>query len=73
MGSLKRSSVTEPQMPTIPESISKRMSWTDRNIPSVQRVLDTIKNAPNRLSQSFANNRENIDEENINLTENVLD
>ncbi|XP_055682541.1 uncharacterized protein LOC129789614 [Lutzomyia longipalpis] len=54
-------------MPTIPEGGNRTASWTERNIPGVRQVLNTITNAPHRFSH--ASNERN--EENTRLTQNT--
>lgn len=61
-------------MPTILETNNignRTTSWSDShiNLPSVRRVLNSIANAPHRFSQISGNQNE----ENSNLTQNILD
>lgn len=59
-------------MPTIMETNNSRAtsSWSERtnNVPGVRQIINTITNAPHRFSQGG-----NMDEENTNLTNNMLD
>lgn len=61
-------------MPTIMETNNSQRkatsSWSERtsNVPGVRQIINTITNAPHRFSQGG-----NIDEENTNLTNNMLD
>ncbi|EAT40001.1 AAEL008241-PA [Aedes aegypti] len=60
-------------MPTIRESGGsghRTNSWSDRN-SNVRRVLNSIANAPHRLSQSLSSDGRD-DEERSNLTQNIL-
>lgn len=61
-------------MPTILETNNignRTTSWSDSpiNLPGVRRVLNSISNAPHRFSQISGNQNE----ENSNLTQNILD
>lgn len=61
-------------MPTILETNNignRTTSWSDRpiNLPGVRRVINGIVNAPHRFSQISGNQNE----ENSNLTQNILD
>lgn len=60
-------------MPTILETNNignRTTSWSDSpiNLPGVRRVLNSIANAPHRFSQISGNQNE----ENSNLTQNIL-
>ncbi|GAB0094505.1 uncharacterized protein DMENIID0001_098120 [Sergentomyia squamirostris] len=55
-------------MPTIPETGGNRTaSWTERNIPGVRQVINTIANAPHRFSHASGEKND----ENKRLTQNI--
>lgn len=65
-------------MPTILEMSNNApfssSSLDRRNVSTgVRQIINSIKNAPNRLSQSIIENTHRHGEENSNLTKNILD
>lgn len=69
LGSLKRNNNSNNSaLPTIAEmGGSGRWSATEKSMPNVKNVISTIKNAPQRFSTA------NDDDENKNLTRNILE